>query len=64
MNLQENKAATMVILNLVAMLMFVVLPIVWFAMIGWAGFHLQKTMDNFNSISGPIGSGAGNGLNL
>ena len=58
MNLQEDKAATMVILNLVAILMFVVLPIVWFAVIGWAGFHLQKTMDNFNSISGPVGSGA------
>ena len=54
----DDKATTMTILNLVAMLMFVVLPIVWFVMIGWAGFHLQKTMDNFNSISGPVGSGA------
>jgi len=60
MNLQEDKAATMVILNLVAMLMFVVLPLVWFMCVGWAGFHLNRTMDTFNNATNPIESGSSN----
>jgi hypothetical protein len=61
MNLQENKAATLLILNLVAMLMFVVLPIVWFMVIGWAGRHLHKTMETINGVNNPIGNAADTG---
>jgi len=57
MNLQEDKAATLLILNLVAMLMFVVLPVVWFMVIGWAGLSIHKTMDTFKGISDPVGNG-------
>ena len=54
----------MTILNLVAMLMFVVLPFVWFMVIGWAGFGLSKVMSTFNEASNPIGSGANSGANM
>jgi hypothetical protein len=60
MNLQEDKAATLLILNLVAMLMFVVLPVVWFMVIGWAGLHLNKTLETFRGVTDPIGAGADN----
>ena len=33
----DDQATSMSILNMVAMLMFVVLPVVWFMVIGWAG---------------------------
>jgi TraG-like protein, N-terminal region len=58
MNLQEDKAATLVILNLVAMLMFVVLPIVWFMVIGWSGLSIHKTMDTFKGVTDPVESGS------
>jgi hypothetical protein len=38
---------------LVAMLMFVVLPIVWFKVIGWAGLTVNRTLDAFKDITGP-----------
>jgi TraG-like protein, N-terminal region len=53
----DDKATTMTILNLVAMLMFVVLPVVWFMVIGWAGLSIHKTMDTFKGVSEPIESG-------
>ncbi|MEQ1557750.1 MAG: conjugal transfer protein TraG N-terminal domain-containing protein [Methyloglobulus sp.] len=57
MNLQEDKAATLLILNLVAILLFVVLPVVWFMVIGWAGLSIHKTMDTFKGLSDPIDNG-------
>jgi hypothetical protein len=60
MSFQEDKATTMVILNLVAMLMFVVLPIVWFMVIGWAGLSLNRTLDAFKDVTGSIQNGADN----
>jgi hypothetical protein len=64
MSFQEDKATTMVILNLVAMLMFVVLPILWFAVIGWSGFALHKTMDTFKIINSPVENGTNTATNI
>jgi hypothetical protein len=61
MNLQEDKATTLLILNLVAMLMFLVLPVVWFMVIGWSGLHLHKTMKTINGVNNPIGNAADTG---
>ena len=60
LNLEAEKAPVMLILNLVAMLMFVVLPIVWFMVIGWAGVRLSKPMEAFGGVNAPISSGVDN----
>jgi len=64
LNLQEDKAATLLILNLVAALMFVVLPVVWFMVIGWSGLHLQRTLDTFQGLTKPVASSSDKGIGL
>lgn len=59
----DDQATSMSILNLVAMLMFVVLPFVWFMVIGWAGITVHKTMEAFKAVNTPISSGADSGSN-
>ena len=54
----DDKATTMTILNLVAMLMFVVLPFLWFMAIGWAGITIHKTMEAFKGVNNPVASAA------
>ena len=54
----DDKATTMTILNLVAMLMFVVLPFLWFAVIGWAGVSIHRSLETMKDIQGHISTGA------
>ena len=59
----DDQATSMSILNMVAMLMFVVLPFVWFMVIGWAGITIHKTMEAFKAVNTPISSGADSASN-
>lgn len=56
---QEDKANTLLILNLVSLLLFVVLPLVWFAVLGWVVTGLKGALDAYNSVSKPIGEAGG-----
>jgi hypothetical protein len=54
----DDESTAMSILNMVAMLMFVVLPFVWFAVIGWAGISIHRSFEAMKDINGHIGTGA------
>lgn len=65
LTLQEDKANTLVILNLVSLLLFVVLPLLWFVVLGWAVSGLGRVLESFNNgLNDPIEKGAGNGTDL
>lgn len=51
------------VLQLAAMLMFVVLPVLWFMAIGWAGLHVHKTLNAANPLDNAIRDAAGAGVN-
>jgi hypothetical protein len=52
------------ILNLMAMFVFVILPIIWFAVIGWAGVNVSRAMDTLTNAHQPIKEGASRSTTL
>ncbi len=51
-SMDVDRMASVTVLNLMAVLLFGILPMVWFAVIGWAGIHVHqsmKTLGDFNS---------------
>ncbi|MFA6094272.1 MAG: conjugal transfer protein TraG N-terminal domain-containing protein [Candidatus Paceibacterota bacterium] len=58
---QDDKANTVLILNLVALLLFVVLPFVWFVVLGFAVRGIGGALEAYNKIGDPIAKGAENG---
>jgi hypothetical protein len=60
----NDKGATLMILNLMAMFVFVILPIIWFAVIGWAGVNVSRAMDTLTNAHQPIKEGASRSTTL